>query len=651
VKEFENSQHDAGTGATTPVRRFAGFHLTRLVGKSERSMTWQALDPQSGNEVLLTMPRVQPDAAAREAWLQRVRKAARLSHPHIAPPIMVGEFEHWPFACYERRERATFIERIARRDFDGLQLARWVVQAAQALAFAHEANIAHRDLQGHCLLVGDDDRVQLLGLEVASRAGLDAASTPLGDIQDTRAAAPVDVLALALLAWQAIAGAPPLDEPDVLQVIRRLPPAGNDMLRLPYALSRPVAEPLRAILNRATDRQERRRYQTARTFERALEGWIRAAEGQGDGPLALVLDRIRIAGVLPSQPGAAERAAHLALMERNRTAELAEVILGDIGLTFELLRSVNRAAAQSERIGTGEPVLMVRRAVAMVGLDGVRRAALALRPWPGPMNEAAAGELTAAIRQAKLAGRLARRLAPPGYDGEVVTLITLLQNLGRLVVQYHFPEEARQIRKLMQPVDMPGGKPLPGMAAESASFAVLGIDIESIGAAVAVNWGLEGEVLRTIQRIPAEATVRRVSSDWDALRLAGSCANDVVDALTLPDALRADAVKRIAQRYLRPLGLEGREFQQAIQEEMSGGAARRPRPRPAAGNPASAVPAGATGRPIPANDGTAAPLRSGGAARPTRAPTGPENDDPRMTTSRPPPDRLGDVPTLTGAIR
>ena len=42
-------------------------------------------------------------------------------------------------------------------------------------------------------------------------------------------------------------------------------------------------------------------------------------------------------------PGAADRAAHLALMEGARTSDLADLVLEDIALSFELLRMVNNA--------------------------------------------------------------------------------------------------------------------------------------------------------------------------------------------------------------------------------------------------------------------------------------------------------------------
>jgi hypothetical protein len=120
------------------------------------------------------------------------------------------------------------------------------------------------------------------------------------------------------------------------RVIQRLPPYSGavvrEIVRLPWTTAHPIAEPLRVIVNRATDRQERQRYRNARTLHRALEGWLQTDSAAGAGPLALLSDKLRTAGVLPSSPGAAARAARLALMERERTNELAEVVLEDLAL-------------------------------------------------------------------------------------------------------------------------------------------------------------------------------------------------------------------------------------------------------------------------------------------------------------------------------
>ena len=237
-------------------------------------------------------------------------------------------------------------------------------------------------------------------------------------------------------------------------------------------------------------------------------------------------------------------------------------------LSFELLRTVNSAQVRGTQVAGNGPVLTLRRAIALLGVDGVRNTANALRQWPGPMDEAAAAAMARLINVVRLAGHAAQALRPPGYDAEVVFLVAVMQNLGRLLVQYHFPDEAEQIRQLMQPLPPkePEAPPQPGLSEESAAYAVLGVDIESLGAAVARHWGLGDEVQHMIRRLPAGKPVRHPDSDADMLRAAASAANEAVDAMTrLPAPKIAAAIAQVSQRYARVLELSPRELQEALQ--------------------------------------------------------------------------------------
>lgn len=570
--------------AARPATRSLGrFELRQLLGKSARTMTWLVFDPRVGQELLLAMPRVQPATpAALERWTAAVRQAGRLSHPNLAPLVEVGEQERWPYAAYDRAHGRTLAERLTAQGEPGPEAARWTVQALEGLAFAHEAGVAHRDLQPHMLVLSDQGQLRVLGFEVAgadgdgdgaaSQAVVRSLSVDPGQLRAQRDAAQRDVLSLGLVLHHLLAGTPALDEPDTARVIERLPPVGRDIVRLPWTTPRPIAEPLRAIVNRASDRQERQRYRNARTLARALSGWLEVEAQQGGDPHALLVERVRRIGALPAQPGGAARAARLASMEKERTIELAELVLKDFALAFELLRVVNTAQVRGSQIAGNGPVLTVRRAIAMVGLDGVRRAAAGLRPWPGPLQEAAAAELAATIDHVKRAGRVAQRLRPAGYDAEVVYLVTVLQSLGRLVVGYHYSDEAVQVRRLMQPAPAAkAGEPdEPGMSEEAAAFAVLGADIESMGAAVARHWGLDEAVLHMIRRLPLNTPVRTPDNDDDVLRAVASAAHEAVDAQRLAARQAVAALDRVAQRYGRVLDMTREDLQLALQAGTQG---------------------------------------------------------------------------------
>lgn len=578
------------SGPSKAVRMFGRYQLMRLVGKSRLIMGWLAMD-RAGQEYLLAVPRFQLEGQAMRDWQYKAGRAGRLNHPNLAQPVEVGEYDRWPYAVYERGAAVTWAERFSRQGIPATDLAAWAVQAAQGLAYAHEAGVAHRDLQAFLLSVDDAGQVKVLGLDLAGHHG--ESQGALDELRAVRDAAVTDVLALGLVMHHGLAGQPPLEQADVGKVISLMPPYGQDFVRLPWTVPRPIPDPLRAIVNRATDRQARQRYRNARTLQRALEGWIKTSSEQDGGPLALLLDRLRTVGVLPALPGAAERVAHLALMDRGRTSELADAVLDDMALTFELMRVVNSAQVRGASVSRDGPVLMLRRAIAMLGLEGVRRAALALRAWPGPMNEQAAEEMLTLVKRVQRAGMVATQLVPAGYDGEVVSLITQLQNLGRLMVQYHFPEEAMQIRRLMQSVESPtpGGASEPGMSAEAASYAVLGTDLEALGVAVAKHWGLDESVQHMIRRVPPGAPVHHPESDNDILRLTASCANDLVEVTTLPAKLVMPALGVVARRYARPLGLTAKDMQDALQSAAAEAAAQS---RPADTVPAPPAPADAS---------------------------------------------------------
>ncbi len=584
----------ATTRPSSLGRHFGRFELLKLLGKSDGSMVWLVLDPQTEQQLVLTLPRVQPiDAAALERWVAQVKQAARLVHPHLAPGVEVGTQEQWPFLAADRARGVTLGEWLIEHPTTSpVDAVRWVCEVLEGLAFAHESGVAHHDLQLHSLQINESGRVQVMALATASGQGTPAIDPPkrgadhatlveADALRAQREAAERDVLACGLLLHQLLSGAPVLDEPDISKALRRLPPFGRELVRLPWNTVHPIPEALRAIANRSTSGQARQRYLSARTFLRALQGWLEAEALGGDGPLELMLDRLRTVGALPALAGMSGRVERLAAMDGHHTEEISHHILRDMALTFELLREVNSAHVQGTQASGAAPVLTIRRAIALIGLNGVRQAANSLRQWPGPLSETGALALRALMDQVRLAGYTAQALRPAGYDAEVVYLVTVLQNLGRLLAQYHFPDEYEQIRVLMRSLPPPadalkGTLATPGWTESDASFAVLGIDIEALGAAVARHWGLGDEMLHMIRRLPTDLPVRAPDTDADLLRITASAANEAVDAASNPSAepatptartkaVRGGALRQsVAMRYVRSLGLTPKLVQEAL---------------------------------------------------------------------------------------
>ncbi|RZJ12502.1 MAG: HDOD domain-containing protein [Rubrivivax sp.] len=573
--------------AATPLKTFGRFELRALLSKSSRSLAWLVVDTRQGQELMLCMPREKPNSAtALEHWLRMAQAGARVQHPHLAPVAEIGQVENWPYIAYDRALGETLDERLARQTAPlPLDAAGWLGQLLEGLAFAHEAGHAHRDIQLSSVLIDANDKVRLVGLELTQEVFPASADFNAVTRRAVRESAEEDVLCVGLLLHRILSGQPVLDESDVQQIVRQMQPLGREVVRLGWETKHPIPDPLRAICNRATDRQTRQRYHLARSFLRALDGWRQAAAHDDGGPIVLLLDKLQRQGHLPSTTTGIHRFTAGAGLEGQHASALSELVMKDMALSLELVRRVNNALRQSGH--AGGTLLNMQRAIQMLGLDGLQLAANALKPWPGPLQPVAAEMLRQVMARVAQAGRLAQQLRPAGYDGEVVYLITVMQNLGRLLLQYHFPDDAQQIRQLMQAPEPTDEQPNPqGLSEQAAAYAVLGCDLEALGSAVARHWGLGDELLQMSRRQPLDAPVHTPRSDVDTLRLTCSFANELADAVALPEARRKAAVEAATRRYAKPLGLGTREVMEALQP-----GAQLPGPAPAAA-PGADAPAG-----------------------------------------------------------
>jgi eukaryotic-like serine/threonine-protein kinase len=560
------------------VKRFGRFELRGLLNKSTRSMLWRVFDARSQQELYLCMPRLAPNSPdALAHWLKTAKAGARIQHPNLAHVVEVGQVEHWPYIAYDRALGETLDERLARQSAPlPLDVAAWTCQYLEGLAFAHDAGHAHRDVQAATMVIDVAGHVRVLGLEVAQEVFPASIDFNTVTRRIVREAAEEDVLSVGLLMHRMLTGRPVLDENDFHLVIQRMQPQGHELLRLGWETPHPIPDPLRAIVNRATSAQPRQRYHLARSFWRALEGWRSAANEQG-GAIAQLMDKLQRVGHLPIASLRLQRVAQSAHLEAQHASELSGLVLQDMALSLELLRRVNNALKQQGTAAAGGSILNMQRAIAMLGLSGVQQAARALKPWPGPLSEAHAATLRGLMQRVQRAGQVAQALRPAGYDAEVVYLITVMQNLGRLLLQYHFPDDAQQIRQLMRPPVPTADHPNPAaMTEQAAAYAVLGCDLASMGAAVARYWALGDELLYMIRRQAVDSPVRSSGSDVELLRLTCSLANEIVDALGMPETKRQAGIEQATRRYARALGIGLREVYDALNPAAAAAAEEGP---------------------------------------------------------------------------
>jgi eukaryotic-like serine/threonine-protein kinase len=370
----------------------------------------------------------------------------------------------------------------------------------------------------------------------------------------------MDVFSAGMVLAEMLAGAPLLRERDPWVAVRRV--QDEDMVLPPAAQ---VDDALRAIVQRALERQAAQRYPDAAAMRLALARWAQPAAGAevpaSSGTLDFLLRRMRHKSDFPALSSAVLRIQRVANSDRESLASLAGEILKDVALTNKLLRMVN-SAHFSQAAGGG--VSTVSRAVALVGFAGIRNMALSLVLLEHMNDKAHAQVLKTEFLRSLMAGHLAGELGDAGRDSEEGFLGAMFQNLGRLVTEFYLPEEAQQIRALVKPVASKGALLAAPLAESAASSRVLGMGYEELGLGVAKAWGLPDSLRQGMRKPPSEPPSRSIERGPERVRWMASAANEVADALLECEPAEADRrIAAIADRHTRALGLTPAGLRQA----------------------------------------------------------------------------------------
>ncbi len=560
------------TVAAVP-QRIGRFKLLRELGAGAQAVVWLAHDTRLDREVALKLLTVSDDAVG--PWLQEARAVSRLSHPHVVPLFEADEAREAggrPYLVFEYVKGPTLAAHLRQR---GGALAphaavTLMLGVLDALCAAHSIGIVHRDLKPSNILIGADSRARVMDFGIAARiADYRSAATRLGTICGTpgyispeaaRGAAPqpsMDVFAAGVILAEMLCGQRLSTERDPQRALERVQ---REDLRLPATLAggEPVEDTLRAIVERALARDSDARTPTAAALRQALMAWqqgdptalaVDAPSGAAaaNATLEFLLQRMKHRSDFPALSESVSRIHRVTSSENENLQNLAAEILKDVALTNKLLRMVNSAHYSA----AGGAVSTVSRAVALVGFAGIRNMALSLVLLDHMPDKGHATQLKEEFLRALMVATLAAELTPLAREAEEAFLSAIFQNLGRLLVEFYFADEARQIRALNEP---------------AAAQRLLGISFEALGLGVAKSWGLPSSLQRAMCVPEGDAPSRAVGG-LDRQRWLGRMAGEVADAL-LNDEDEHGAAQwvAIARRYGPALGLESRQLQLAAEQ-------------------------------------------------------------------------------------
>jgi eukaryotic-like serine/threonine-protein kinase len=267
------SAHEAPPPAKLPTTRILGkFRLVDVVGQGGFGTVFRAIDTGLGRVVAVKVPKegVLGSEKEQERFIREAQSAAALRHAHIVTVFEIGGTRERPFIVSAFVSGSTLSKALACRQFDPREAATVVRLVADALQYAHERGVIHRDVKPSNIMLDDRSKPYLMDFGLARRDGV-AVITHDGAILGTpaymspeqaegkAAGAKSDIYSLGVVLYELLTGQRPFQgtvQSVLHQVINAQPPS-------PIVANRAVPRDLEKICLKCMEKLPDDRYESA----------------------------------------------------------------------------------------------------------------------------------------------------------------------------------------------------------------------------------------------------------------------------------------------------------------------------------------------------------------------------------------------------
>src|SRR5688572_12352822 len=151
----------------SPGMNVGRYRLDRVLGRGGMGTVCLAYDTELHRPVAVKI--IDDARAPRTKVLQEARNAAALNHPNICTVFEVGETDGSPFIAMEYLDGRSIRDRIDDRSLSLDEALRYGLQTAEALAYAHEHGVVHRDIKAANAIVSDAGWLKIIDFGLARR--------------------------------------------------------------------------------------------------------------------------------------------------------------------------------------------------------------------------------------------------------------------------------------------------------------------------------------------------------------------------------------------------------------------------------------------------------------------------------------------------
>ncbi len=152
---------------------FPRLEVLELLGQGGMGAVYKARQTHLDRVVALKLldPRLGRDVAFTERFRREGLALARLSHPHIVSFYDIGEIKGWHYLVMEYVDGANLRQAMRTGSFSPGETLRVVAQLCDALAYAHEQGVVHRDFKPENILIDTSGRVRIADFGLAKMSG------------------------------------------------------------------------------------------------------------------------------------------------------------------------------------------------------------------------------------------------------------------------------------------------------------------------------------------------------------------------------------------------------------------------------------------------------------------------------------------------
>lgn len=530
------------------------FKIGRQLGSGNQGTVYLCDDTELQRRVAIKLL----DKSVPEAgYLGEARAMSKLQHPNIVTIYEAGEHRGTPYLVFEYVEGKLLADAIREDKLDLSKTLTVFRGLLEGVSQAHRAGIVHRDLKPTNIILNSEQVPKIMDFGIA-RLLSGAREQDKQLIGTPRYLAPEyiskgqvgpqnDVFALGLVLDEMLTGMPVFNgrnQQMVLDNILKLIP------KPPSHFNESVDERLDRFVLKALEKDPDLRYSDATEMLQAFNGMRKTPMEKvpdGDdahGTVAFLLRRMQRKSDFPALSQSVRSINAMAQASDKDVNHIAGVIVKDFALTNKILKVVNSAfyGRFSGRIGT------VSRAVVVLGIQAIRSLAASLIFFEHIQDKGQAEQLKELVSFAMFNATFAAQVAKEidNQDTEDYFLSAMLHDLGKILVAFYLPDEAREIENLIKQESL---DPL------SAQRNVLGVTAEKIGIEIAQQWNFPKSLIQSMQHWTAgDQPVNRN----DRRRLVAEFSRQTTRLMTEKGLDDTAALNALANQYKDELGLESK---------------------------------------------------------------------------------------------